>query len=183
MKYKINEINHPDWLNKHHCYNTAICSRLHGSLFEYFITHARNDRYNLLCYIVTHDKKQPAYDYDESSIGDRLITKHVTTEALEALVATFNFIDIWLKLLDYNYDARHVEYITDMKEMFKQIPTIMTKPLIQRQKVQKLMTEIGGVWYMKKITKVLPPLRIPKLGKKEQDKKDGIKKLYEANRY
>ena len=44
----------------------------------------------------------------------------------------------------------------------------MTKPLSPRQKVQKLMTEIGGGWYMEKITKRLPPLRRPKLSKKHK---------------
>ena len=39
-------------------------------------------------------------------------------------------------------------YNKAMKEMFKQIPTTMTKPLSPKQKVQKLMTEIGGGWYM-----------------------------------
>ena len=34
------------------------------------------------------------------------------------------------------------------------------------------MTEIGGGWYMKKITKGLPPLRRPKLSKKAHDKED-----------
>ena len=52
----------------------------------------------------------------------------------------------------------------------------MTKPLSPRQKVQKLMTEIGGGWYMEKITKAIPPLRIPKLSKKSQEKEDEIKK-------
>ena len=56
MKYEIDKHNHQDWLNKGHWCNTAIYSRLHGSLFEYFITHARTDRYNLMCYLVTHDK-------------------------------------------------------------------------------------------------------------------------------
>ena len=37
-----------------------------------------------------------------------------------------------------------------MKYMFKQIPTKMSKPLSPKQKVQKLMTEIGGGWYMEK---------------------------------
>ena len=32
-----------------------------------------------MCSIVAHDKKQPTYEYDESSIGDMLIPKHVTT--------------------------------------------------------------------------------------------------------
>ena len=62
------------------------------------------------------------------------------TEALEALGATINFIGIWLKLLEENYDARHVAYITDMKEMFKQIPLTMIKALAPKQKFQKLMT-------------------------------------------
>ena len=62
IKYEINEINHQDWVNKVPWYNISICSRLHGSLFEYFITHARTDRYNLMCSLVSHDKKQPAYE-------------------------------------------------------------------------------------------------------------------------
>ena len=62
MKYKIGKINHQDWLNKKNWYNTAIFSRLHGSLFEYFITHARTDRYNIMCSLVANDKKQPAYE-------------------------------------------------------------------------------------------------------------------------
>ena len=70
-----------------------------------------------------------------------------------------------------NYEARRVSCSTTNKEMFKQIPTMMTKPLSQRQKFQKLMTEIGGGWYMGKITKGKPPLIIPKLSKKSQEKK------------
>ena len=78
-KYEMDKSNHPDWLNKGSCYNTSICSKLHGSLFEDFITHARTDRYNIMCSIVVHDKKQPYYEDDESSIVDRLIPKYVTT--------------------------------------------------------------------------------------------------------
>ena len=43
-----------------------------------------------------------------------------------------------------NYDARCVAYITDMKQMIKQIPQTMNKALTPKQKVQKLMTDIGG---------------------------------------
>ena len=70
----------------------------------------------------------------------------MTIEALETLVATINFIEIWNKLLDKSYDAWLVAYSTAMKEMFKQIPKAMTKPLSSIQKVQKLMTDIGGGW-------------------------------------
>ena len=82
MKYEIDKSNHQDWLIKGPCYNTSIYLWLHGSLFEDFITHARTDRYNLMCYLVAYDKKQLAYEDKESSIGDRLIPKNETTEAL-----------------------------------------------------------------------------------------------------
>ena len=74
----------------------------------------------------------------------------VTTETLEALVTTINYIDIWLKILEKNDDNRGIAYITDMKDIFKQIPLTMIKALTIKQKVQKLMTEIGGGWYTKK---------------------------------
>ena len=68
--------------------------------------------------MLLHTIKKTSYEDDESSIGGRLIPKHVTTEALEELGAIFNFIDIWLKLLDDNYDARHEAYSTAMKYIF-----------------------------------------------------------------
>ena len=37
-----------------------------------------------------------------------------------------------------------------MQEMFKKIPQTMSKALTTKQKVQKLMTDIGGGWYMEK---------------------------------
>ena len=97
-------------------------------MFEYFITHARTDRYSIMCSLVTHDKIQPYYEYDESSIRDSEIPKDSTTKALKLLCATLNFIDIWLKTFHDNYDARCEAYINAMKEMFKQIPQTMIKP-------------------------------------------------------
>ena len=82
IKYEIDKSNHPNWLNKGPWYNTVICSRFHLIMFTDSITYAGTYRYNLMCYIVAHDKKQPAYEDDEIIIGDRLITKHVTTESL-----------------------------------------------------------------------------------------------------
>ena len=91
-----------------------------------------------MCSLVAHDKRQPVYEDDESSIGDRLIPTHVTTEALEALGDTLNFIDILLKLLEENYDARRVAYITAMKEMSNQIPLTMIKALTPKKKSRNL---------------------------------------------
>ena len=90
--------NHQNWLNKVHWYNTSICYKLRGSRFEDFITQAITDRYNLTCSLFAHDKLQPDYKYDESSIGDRSIPDNATTKSLEALGATIDFVDIWLKL-------------------------------------------------------------------------------------
>ena len=87
----MDENNHQNWLNKGPWYNTYICLKLHGSRFEDFITQARTDRYNLMCYLVAHDKMQPYYKDDEISIVDRSIPENATPKALEALGATINF--------------------------------------------------------------------------------------------
>ena len=63
-----------------------------------------------MCPIIVHDKKQPSYEDEYRSIGDRPIHKNATTEALEALGATFNFIDFWLKLFHHNYEVRWKMY-------------------------------------------------------------------------
>ena len=62
----------------------------------------------------------------------------MTIQALEALVETLNFIKIWLKLLDKNHDDNGVSYITPLKQMFKQIPTTITKQLSPKQKSRNL---------------------------------------------
>ena len=48
-----------------------------------------------------------------------LIPKHVTTESLEVLGATLNFIYVWLELLEENYEVGCEIYNKDMKLMFK----------------------------------------------------------------
>ena len=60
--------------------------------------------------------------------------------------------------------------------MFKQIPTTITEPLCPKQKVQKLITEIGGGSYMEKNTKGLPQLRRPNLSKNHKIRRMEFKK-------
>ena len=96
MKYEMKE-NNPDWLNKGPWYNTTICYKLHGTVFEYFIINAITDRYNLMCYITSHDSQQPTYVDDASSGGGREITKNATTAALKLLGTTLNNIDCLIK--------------------------------------------------------------------------------------
>ena len=95
--------------------------------------------------------------------------------------AILNFIDIWLKLLGKNDEIRSGMY-KSMKEMFKTIPTTMSKPLSPKQKDQKLMTEIVGGWYMGKSAKGLPAIRKSKLRKKIQYKEIEIK-LYADDKW
>ena len=135
-----------------------------------------------MCYLISHDKIQPAYADDERSIGYKLIPKNWTTEVIEALGATLNFIYIWIKKFEENSDARFVSYSTAMEFMIKQITLTMIKSLTPEQKFQKLMTEIGGGWSMVKCAKGLPPLNISTLSKKAPDEKDK-KKLYETNKW
>ena len=59
--YESKENNHPGWFNKGPWYNTAICSKFHVKLFEYFIKRTITDRYHLICSIIAHDKQQPLY--------------------------------------------------------------------------------------------------------------------------
>ena len=80
MNFEMHENNHHDWLNKGLWFNTSICSKLHGSRFEDFITKARTDRYNRMYYLVARDKLQLDYKDDESSIGDRSIPDNATTK-------------------------------------------------------------------------------------------------------
>ena len=64
INYEMDEKNHQDWLNKGPWYNTPICSKLHKSKLEDFITQARTDIYNLLCYLVAHERLQLYYRDD-----------------------------------------------------------------------------------------------------------------------
>ena len=88
-------------------------------MFKDFIRHARTDRYHLICSIISHAKEQPFYEDEERSIGDRPIPKNETTEALESLGATLNFIDFWIKLFHHNYEIRWKMYNKDMKCFFR----------------------------------------------------------------
>ena len=79
IKYDMDWKSHQCWLNKGPWYNTSICLKLHGNMFEYFIIHSITDRYNIMCSLVAHYKIQPNYEDDEKLIGDRSIPKHATT--------------------------------------------------------------------------------------------------------
>ena len=49
-------------------YNTYICKKLHGNVFEGFIINERNDRYNIMCSIDAHEEEHQ-YSCDDGSRG------------------------------------------------------------------------------------------------------------------
>ena len=93
-------------------------------MFEDLIRHAIPDIYHLMCYIIAHDKKEPLYEDEESSIVDRPILKNATKEALEALGANLSFIDCCHKSFDQSYEVRCGMYNKAMENIFQKIPTI-----------------------------------------------------------
>ena len=58
-----------------------------------------------MCSLVAYGRLETDYKEDERSIGDRAIPNDATVKELKSLGDTFNFIDIWLKLLRENYCA------------------------------------------------------------------------------
>ena len=170
------------WFDTGPWHNKKKCSKLYGTTFEGFIKQARTDRYNIMCSLVAHDSIQDNEQDDESSPGDIEIPIDATVKALNSLGATFNFIDIWLHNFCRNYFDRSESYTAAMIEMFKTIPPNVGKPLTTREKNQKLITDIGGGWYLEKCQKGIPPLKRTKLGKKSQKRQDIIKnKLFQSN--
>ena len=126
------------WFDTGPWHNKNICSKLYGTTFEGFITQARTDRYNIMRYLVSHDRIQDNKQDDESSIGDRVIPNDATVKAIKSLGATFNFIDIWLRNFRENYFDRSESYRVAMVKMFKTIPQNVEKPL-------KILG-VDGIW-------------------------------------
>ena len=55
LEYDMGKHN-SDWLTCGPWYNTFICKKLHGKVFEEFIRNERTDRYNIVCSIYEHKK-------------------------------------------------------------------------------------------------------------------------------
>ena len=50
LQYDMEKHN-SEWMTGGPCYNTYICKKLHGKVFEGFIRNTRTDRYNIMCSI------------------------------------------------------------------------------------------------------------------------------------
>ena len=58
-------IQNSDWLIGGPWYNTSICKKLHGKLFEGFIINARTDRYNIMCSIYAYEREHQPSSCDD----------------------------------------------------------------------------------------------------------------------
>ena len=106
LKYDM-DIQNSDWMKSGPWYNTYICKKLHGKLFEVFISNARTYRYHIMCSIDAYKKEnQSSSCYDGSSGGGCPLPSNSTTEALESLGKTIYFIGCCLKALEHNFLER-----------------------------------------------------------------------------
>ena len=63
-------------------------------VFEYYVTTARRDRYNLMCSIETHEKNHKCVYDEASSDGGRPLSSNSTKYDFILFGITPNFIDI-----------------------------------------------------------------------------------------
>ena len=55
LKYDLDKHN-SEWMTGGPWYNTSICKKLPGNVFEGFIRNAITDRYNIMCFIDAYEK-------------------------------------------------------------------------------------------------------------------------------
>ena len=58
-----------EWMTGGPWYNTSICNKLDGKVFEGFIRNTRTNRYNIMCSIDAHEKSHQSSCDDGSSGG------------------------------------------------------------------------------------------------------------------
>ena len=82
LKYDM-DMQNSDWLTGGPWYNTYICKKLHGKLFQGFIINARTERYNIMCSIDAYETEHQSSSCDDGRSGRGCpLPKTLTTEAL-----------------------------------------------------------------------------------------------------
>ena len=157
-------------------YNTYICKKLHGKLFEGFIRNSRTDRYYIMSSIDAHEKYHQLSSCDCSSGGCCTLPTNSTTEALESLGATIYFIGCWLKSLEHNFIERCNLYTHNMNLLFQKINVELHNQHSPWVKLQSLLHAIGGGWYVYKLGQKISQLKKSELSKKSQKEENKIKR-------
>ena len=68
LKYDM-DVQNSDWLKGGPWYNTYICNKLYGRLFEGFIINARTEIYHIMCSIGTHEREHQSSSCNDGSSG------------------------------------------------------------------------------------------------------------------
>ena len=77
------ELKNSGWMKGGPWYNTSICKKLHGKLFEVFIINAITDRYNIMCFIDAYERENQSSICDDGRRGGGCpLPKNSTTAAL-----------------------------------------------------------------------------------------------------
>ena len=83
----------------------------------------------------------------------------MTTEALESLGSTIDFIGCWLKALEHNFIERYNLYTHNMDLLFQKTNVKFTNKSSPKEKCKQLLHAIRGDWYVEKLGQKLPPLK------------------------
>ena len=88
-----------------------------------FIINTITDRYNIICSIDAHEREHQSYICDDGSSGGGCpLPINSTTEALELLGATIDFISCWIESLEHNFIEHCNMYVFNMNKCFHKIP-------------------------------------------------------------
>ena len=68
LQYDMDKHN-SEWMTVGPWYNTCICKKLHGNVFEGSFRNSGTDRYNIMCSIDAHEKDHTSSHNDSSSSG------------------------------------------------------------------------------------------------------------------
>ena len=120
-----------------------LCSLLHGSAFEYFVTTSRRDQYNLMWLIEAHERAHKSVN-DQSISGDgRPLSSNSTKHDLISFGITLNFIEIWLQSFNANFLCRKTMYCEEIHHLVKKIPDTLMELDNYIKKIQLVLTDTG----------------------------------------
>ena len=140
-------------------YNTSICKKLYGNVFEGFIRNKITDRYNIVWSFDAHGKENPSSCDYGSSVGGCPIPSNSTSEALVFLGGTIGFIGCWMKALEHYVLERCNVYVFNMNKLCPEILFELPKQSSPKEKRKSLLHAIGDDWYVYKLGQNLPPLK------------------------
>ena len=97
-----------------------------------------------MCSIEAHKKEQKYATDEVSSGGTRPLPSNSTQYGLIYFGLTINFTESWLNYFKYVYLCQKTMYCEEMHDLFKKIPVTLPEPYYYKNRIQLLLTDIGG---------------------------------------